>query len=106
MHNAPTEQECEEIGMLIVRAAYDVFCDLGIERDFCVQSVGYNCVVFGGTNRIIWSVRYGFRLDVPYCSETTIRKWGEMNGQPQWEGCDVSSDLLSGSARRLLSRSR
>lgn len=86
MHNAPNEKQLQEIGTTIVNEAYQLFCDLEIKRDFCVQAIGYNCVVFGGTNRIIWSIRYGFRLDVSYCNDTTIQKWGAMNGQPKWEG--------------------
>jgi hypothetical protein len=82
MHNAPTEEQLQEIGTVIVNEAYQLFVDLKIEGDFCVQSIGYNCVVFGGTNRIIWSVRYGFRLDAPYCSDHVVRRWGAMNGQP------------------------
>jgi hypothetical protein len=85
MINKPTDKQFQEIGEVIVNEAYGLFCDLGIEYDFCIQVVGGNCVVFGGTNRILWSVRYGFRLDVAYCNDTTVLKWGRMNGTPKYD---------------------
>ena len=84
MFNQPTVEQCQEIGAVLVDEAYTLFCDLKIERDFCVQAIGCNCVVFGGSNRIIWSLQHGFQLDVSYCSPDTISKWGAMNGKPKY----------------------
>ena len=37
--------------------------------DFCVQSFkNGEVIVFGSTNRLIWSARGGFRPDVSYCT--------------------------------------
>ena len=80
----PTDEQCIEIGESVIGGALSVFQDLDIESDFCVQSIGFQTVVFGGTNRIIWSLRYGFSLDVRYCTPSVVAKWGAMNGQPKW----------------------
>lgn len=84
MFNQPTEKQFQEIGEVLVNEAYTLFCDLEIERDFCIQVIGGNCVVFGATNRILWSLQHGFQLDVSYCTDTTIQKWGAMNGKPKY----------------------
>lgn len=39
-----------------------------VGSDFCVQHIGLGSIVFGGLNRVIWSVKSGFRVDSPYCS--------------------------------------
>lgn len=39
--------------------------------DFCVQYVGER-IVFGGTNRIVWSATYGFECDESYCTQKFI----------------------------------
>lgn len=37
--------------------------------DFCVQHAEPDVIVFGGTNRLIWSMRRGFRCDPTYCTQ-------------------------------------
>ena len=36
--------------------------------DFCVQSVSSSVIVFGGLNRLTWSVKHGFQIDRSFCS--------------------------------------
>lgn len=36
--------------------------------DFCVQSFSGEAIVFGGTNRLIWTPAHGFRPDRSYCT--------------------------------------
>jgi hypothetical protein len=40
-------------------------------EDFCYQagSLENGVVIFGGTNRLIWSLKHGFRLDESYCTQ-------------------------------------
>lgn len=59
----------ERIGDIVLEAAHDIFCTCQAESDFCVQSTGGQTVVFGGTNRLIWTARGGFRPDRGYCTE-------------------------------------
>jgi len=40
--------------------------------DFCVQHIGETSIVFGSTNRLIWSIHNGFVVDMSYCTETFI----------------------------------
>jgi hypothetical protein len=38
-------------------------------EDFCLQHVNPEvCIVFGSTNRIVWSIKNGFRVDASYCT--------------------------------------
>ena len=37
--------------------------------DFCIQHVGAEVVIFGGTNRLRWSPAHGFVPDPLYCTE-------------------------------------
>ena len=48
--------------------------------DFCVQDRCEDRVVFGGTNRVTWSIRRGFRIDRPYCTEKFIRHYEKIMG--------------------------
>jgi hypothetical protein len=59
--------ELEAIGGLVVLEAEAIFEAAGCLSDFCVQAVG-ECAVFGGTNRLLWSPRKGFRPDQAYCT--------------------------------------
>ena len=58
-----------EIGLIVMDAALAYFEKSGCKEDFCIQSIGSETVVFGGFNRLIWSVRNGFKPDPSYCTE-------------------------------------
>jgi len=62
-----------EIGAMVLEQAETCFDYAGYNRDFCIQAVGSNNAVFGGTNRLLWNVREGFRCDSPYCSSDFIK---------------------------------
>lgn len=64
----PREEDLLSVGLLVVEAAMDIFAICGAATDFTVQSVGVN-VVFGGTNRLLWNPKSGFRPDRPYCTD-------------------------------------
>ena len=74
------KDEDERISLTVQEWAYSLFCDLGIENDFCVQYVGCGAIVFGGRNRILFG-RKGFRLDESYCDDDVIEKFNKMKGE-------------------------
>lgn len=73
--STPTNEQIQRIGETVCEEAYSIFCDCGAEEDFCVQATGSESVVFGGTNRLMWSVRRGFYPDRPYCTPTFLKRW-------------------------------
>ena len=41
--------------------------------DFCIQHVGAGeSIVFGGSNRVVWTIRSGFIIDRSYCSSSFL----------------------------------
>jgi hypothetical protein len=67
----------EKISQAIEEVAYEIFCRCNAKHDYCVQAVG-DCIVFGGTNRLILSLRSGWKIDEPYCSPQFIETWNEI----------------------------
>lgn len=57
----------------IADAAANFFEDT--PEDFCVHHVTYDTIVFGGTNRLIWSPHQGFRPDAEHCSKEFLLHW-------------------------------
>jgi hypothetical protein len=51
--------------------------------DFSLQAVGYRCVVFGGTNRLLWTAEKGFLPDRPYCTENFLRRCASLGDLPR-----------------------
>jgi hypothetical protein len=61
------------IGYYIVAAAAEFFkfCP----DDFGIQHINDGVIIFGGTNRLIWTP-HGFRPDPPYCSPRFLEQFG------------------------------
>jgi hypothetical protein len=58
----------------IVAAAADFWERADNLDDFCIQSTDFcEQIVFGGTNRMVWSIRRGFFIDESYCSDKFLR---------------------------------
>lgn len=63
--------------------------------DFCVQHADWaeGHAVFGGTNRLLWSVRHGFRPDPSYCTEKFkeqfVGEFWETFGELNVDGMEV-----------------
>ena len=64
----------------IVERAEEIFKECDEFGDFGVQYVSYNCIVFGGFNRMIWTPN-GFRLDESYCRKDFIEKFNQLKGK-------------------------
>lgn len=47
--------------------------------DFCVQHVTETCIVFGGTNRVIWRPETGFYADKSYCTQEFLNHFEKEN---------------------------
>jgi hypothetical protein len=48
--------------------------------DFCIQCVGGSVVVFGGLNRVKWTLKHGFSIERGYCSQTFREHWDKLAG--------------------------
>jgi len=57
--------------------------------DFCIQYVSCNVIVFGSTNRVVWNIKNGFRIDTSFCTEKFIinfnKKMGRCKSKTKWE---------------------
>jgi hypothetical protein len=69
------KEDKEEIALMVIDRAISLFNDCGQIDDFCVQAIGFNCVIFGGVNRVIWGLNVGFWADASYCTEDFIDKF-------------------------------
>lgn len=65
----------------IVTAASAYFTEC--PDDFCIQHIGENRVIFGGTNRLVWSPRFGFEPDKSYCTEKFLHHWETIGTLPK-----------------------
>jgi len=74
------EDDAQQIGYLVIAEAMRRFEEIGMGYEFGVQGIG-ECVVFGGTPRVIWHPVTGFILDKPYCSQDFIEKWEAAYGK-------------------------
>mgnify|MGYP003435638571 FL=1 len=66
-----------EIILSIVEKAENIFKYCNAHSDFGLQSIGYNSIVFGGTNRLIWNID-SFRIDESYCTANFKDKFKEL----------------------------
>ena len=69
-----------QLGEVLSLAAYERFDACGAASDFGVQCVQDTTAVFGGTNRVIWSVEGRFRPDRSYCTERFLTAWDAKYG--------------------------
>lgn len=53
--------------------------------DFCVQLVGERAIVFGGTNRLIYTCTHGFTPDTRYCTEEFLHHCERIGPNPRRE---------------------
>lgn len=67
-HRRLTDDQAREIADLVMYEAKEIWIAAECPDDFCVQHYGWTAIVFGGTNRVQWSVRNGFRVDRSYCT--------------------------------------
>ena len=72
------EDDWGEIIWSIIDEAEALFKICHADSDFCIQNITGTNIVFGGTNRVIWSARSGFNPDRSYCTKRFLEKW-DMN---------------------------
>ena len=65
------------IGEHVAEQALQLFKDCGAEGDFCLQDIGMDNIVFGGTNRLILDCHNGFHPDSTLCTSNFLEKWGQ-----------------------------
>jgi hypothetical protein len=65
----------DTVGFIVYEAAFEIFNDAGCPQDFCVQYVSSNSVIFGSTNRVIWTPAKGFIPDRSYCTQKFLNYW-------------------------------
>ena len=63
-----------ELSLAIQEMAQRIFTICGAEDDFCVQDVGIETIIFGGTNRVILDHR-GWYIDTEHCTEKFAKAW-------------------------------
>lgn len=68
-HDLPVPAAAAEV----VRAAAENWRGLD-PYDFCVQHASYMCVIFGGTNRLLWAPGTGFSPDRGCCTERFLER--------------------------------
>ena len=56
------------------------------EDDFCVQDAGGEVLVFGGTNRLLWTPARGFYPDRSYCTENFLQHYAAIGRVPDGRG--------------------
>lgn len=71
----PTREELESIGDIIFDEAESRFATCKAEKDFCIQSISCESVVFGGSNRVVFHIRTGWRIETNYCTKRFIENW-------------------------------
>lgn len=79
MAQLPHEKMLQDIGNAVCEAAWSLFCDCGAEDDFGIQSVSCDTVIFGGTNRVIWSGYGGFRVSRTHCTPRFLENWDNLH---------------------------
>lgn len=70
----------EDIGYMVQETAREIFSQCGCEEDYCVQNVCSETLVFGGTNRVIWSPKGGYWCDENYCTDRFKERFKEIMG--------------------------
>lgn len=63
------------IGEMIIDEVQYRFKVCGAKKDFCIQYIGAESVIFGGTNRVVFHVVSGWRAERGYCTERFLREW-------------------------------
>ena len=76
------DEQVQAIGMIVIERALEIFERCGAASDFCVQSASDTGAVFGGTNRLLWSLDSGFRPDPTYCTARFREAYAANFGAP------------------------
>ncbi len=67
----------EDLLGLVVQFAAEYFEEC--PQDFCLQLLDVAVLCFGSTNRIVWSVRHGFRISREHCTSAFVEHFDRMH---------------------------
>jgi hypothetical protein len=73
----------ESVGEYVMEVAK--MCFQECPDDFCIQDDAGEVVIFGGTNRLIWSVFKGFSIDEGSCTKKFIDTAKDVLGLPKFK---------------------
>jgi len=68
----------EDIVASIIYEAQEIFKSCGSESDFCIQNAGEECIIFGGWNRVKWSVRGGWVAFESHCNPEFLAAFAKL----------------------------
>jgi hypothetical protein len=77
MPTQPTKDQLAEIGEVIANQAQEIFEYCNQLDDFCIQSIGFKSIVFGGWNRLIFRLDSGWYLSESHCTYKFIAKFNQ-----------------------------
>ncbi len=77
-----TQRNAAMLLMEIVEAAAEYWRG-GDPYDFCVQHVSPDCIVFGGTNRLVWSPGRGFQPSRSHCTPAFLARCAAIGPLPR-----------------------
>lgn len=76
------EERGKSIAQYVFHEARLIWETAGCSDDFCVQyDLGDDIIVFGGVNRVQWSVKQGFRADRKACTAKFLQSFVESFGE-------------------------
>lgn len=67
-----------EVGEIVIYRAEDIFERCSASSDFCIQSIHENCVIFGSTNRLKFSAKFGWVPERSYCTPGFLEKYDKL----------------------------
>jgi hypothetical protein len=67
-------EDKDHLAYAVIQAAYDIFKEAGCLEDFGIQHARLEagCLIFGGTNRLVFSPERGLRPDRGLCTARFI----------------------------------
>ena len=93
-----SEEMQEQILTLLEKYALDFWRRADRIEDFCVQYEGMDRIVFGGTNRVIWSIQKGFSIDTSFCTDHFLKANKEYLTERQ--KMLLNREVLTGKSRK------
>lgn len=77
-----TKDQMTSIGEIIIEQAIEIFETCGSKDDFCIQSISFDSIVFGGWNRLIFRPELGWYISESHCNnkfKEAFYNWRKQN---------------------------